>query len=53
LKFHVLASPHASDDVLGEIAGTVQDIEKVRVADLTRLLRDLGQPAKGDVRNVA
>jgi 2-methylcitrate dehydratase len=52
-KFYVLASPHASDGVLGEISDTVQDVEKVRVADLTRLLRDLGQPVQADVRNVA
>ena len=52
-KFYGLASPHASTEVIAEIASTVENIEDARVADLTRLLRDLGQPAKADVRNVA
>ncbi len=52
-KFTVLASSHASPDVLNNIASAVYKIEKLKVADLTRLLRDLGQPADAGERDAA
>jgi 2-methylcitrate dehydratase len=52
-KFTVLGSRHASLRVLGDIASAVHEIENLRVTDLTRLLRDLGQPANAGVRDVA
>ena len=52
-KFTVLAAPNSDIEVLNEIAGAVLDLENRRTADLTRLLRDLGQPAGAEARDAA
>jgi 2-methylcitrate dehydratase len=52
-KFTTLSAPHASASVIRAITAAVHDIENIRVAELTRLLRDLGAPATAGARDAA
>jgi 2-methylcitrate dehydratase len=52
-KFTMLAAPHIAATVLTEIASAVLEIEHITVADLTRLLRELGTPAQASVPDAA
>jgi len=44
-KFRTLGASRAADTALTEIASAVQNLEHITVADLTRLLGNLGTPA--------
>jgi 2-methylcitrate dehydratase len=52
-KFTTLSAPHASESVIGNIAAAVNNIENIRVVELTRLLRDLGASATAGARDAA
>jgi 2-methylcitrate dehydratase len=45
-KYTKLASPHVSAPVLGEIETAIHNIEHIKVAELMRLLRNLGTPKR-------
>lgn len=45
-KFTMLAAPHSSASVLSEIAAAIFETEHIKVAELTRLLRNLGTPKR-------
>jgi len=52
-KFTMLAEPHVAAPVLTEIASAVFEIDHIAVAELTRLLRGLGNPAQAGVAEAA
>jgi 2-methylcitrate dehydratase len=52
-KFMVLSAPYAAESVLSSIVTAVNNMENIRVAELTRLLRDLGAPASAAARDAA
>ena len=52
-KFTALAAPRVADTVLTDIVGAVCALDHITVAELTRLLRDLGTPTNGATLHAA
>jgi hypothetical protein len=52
-KYTTLAPSDVADTVLAEIASAVHDLERITVAELTRLLGHLRAPAQSGVLDAA
>lgn len=52
-KFTMLAEPHASGSMVGEIVNAIHQTEQIKVADFMRSLRNLGAPARAGEREAA